>query len=308
MQPLSRQESRPSIYSWWSDSNPGLQGPTINLHAAAKPLSRFLYHRQVLDIITKNSGIPLSALTLEIYSSYFPLDYVSWSTKATILAELADRSTSEVEARAVVDSPVFPYVAQMLGSPDPGVRISSCRLLGCLLLQESTAPAVLELQPWEQLVSLLSDKRPRVSGVAASVLCELSKSTADAQAIVNANATDHIFMLLGSPNPETLRETCELVERLASHDSTAPAILKLVARIMRYEDSWVIGWAVNILSTMAQSEDGAQAIIDANTTNHILILLQSPRSGVRELACELVERLASRKCIAPVMERIVILL
>ncbi|KAJ7791243.1 hypothetical protein B0H14DRAFT_198398 [Mycena olivaceomarginata] len=77
MPPLNRQDSRPSIYSWWSDSNPGLRGPTINLHAAAKPLMRLMYYRQALDIIRKNRGSPLTSTVLETYSSYFPWDYVS---------------------------------------------------------------------------------------------------------------------------------------------------------------------------------------------------------------------------------------
>jgi hypothetical protein len=72
MPPLTRQESRPSIHSWWSDSNPGLQGPTINLHAAAKPLMRLMYYRQASDILRKNRGSPLTTAIVETYASYFP--------------------------------------------------------------------------------------------------------------------------------------------------------------------------------------------------------------------------------------------
>jgi hypothetical protein len=92
----------------------------------------------------------------------YRLDYVSLLTKVAILSELADRipdsesyPSSEVNARAVVNSPVFNYIAQMLGSPDAGARVSSCRLLGNLAYHECTAPAVLELKPCERLVSLL---------------------------------------------------------------------------------------------------------------------------------------------------------
>jgi hypothetical protein len=72
MQPLTRQETRMNLFSWWSDRNPGLQGPTINLHAVAKPLLKLMYHRQALGFIRKNRGSPLSAATLEMYSAYFP--------------------------------------------------------------------------------------------------------------------------------------------------------------------------------------------------------------------------------------------
>jgi hypothetical protein len=87
MPPLTRQETRTSVFSWWSDRNPLLKGPTINLHAVAKPLMKFMYHRQALDFIRKNEDSPISATTLEIYASYFP--YVAFSL---ILHELLDGS------------------------------------------------------------------------------------------------------------------------------------------------------------------------------------------------------------------------
>jgi hypothetical protein len=73
MPPLTRQDTRASIFSWWSDSNLLLQyGPTINLHAAAKPLMKLMYHRQAKEFIKKNKGSPLSTEMLEIYWSYLP--------------------------------------------------------------------------------------------------------------------------------------------------------------------------------------------------------------------------------------------
>jgi hypothetical protein len=74
MPPLTRQDTRTSVFSWRSDSNPLLKGPTINLHAVAKPLMKFMYHRQALalEFIGKNQDSPLSMTKLEIYSSYFP--------------------------------------------------------------------------------------------------------------------------------------------------------------------------------------------------------------------------------------------
>ncbi|KAF8192741.1 hypothetical protein K438DRAFT_855903 [Mycena galopus ATCC 62051] len=265
---LARQESRPSIYSWWSDSNPGLRGPTINLHAAAKPLCS-----------------PLSAAMLEIYSSYFPWDYVSWSTKDAILCDLADRSTSEVEASAVVNSLVFPHVTRMLGSPNPGVCISSCRLLQSLLSQSSVAAAVLELKPCEQLLSLLRDKRPGVIREAGSVLYEISKSI-----------------------QETLRWTCDLVERLASHDSIVPANLKLIARIVSllgHKNDWVIASARYTLSQIARSENGAHAIVNAQTKD-LFMLLKSPNPETLQRIWDLVGRLASHDSVAPAILKLVV--
>jgi hypothetical protein len=71
MPPLTRQDTRTSIFSWWSDSNSLLRyGPTINLHAAAKPLMRWMYHRQALDLFRKNEDNRLSTEIVEIYASY----------------------------------------------------------------------------------------------------------------------------------------------------------------------------------------------------------------------------------------------
>jgi hypothetical protein len=73
MPPLTRTDTRASIFSWWSDSNSLLRyGPTINLHAAAKPLMKLMYHRQVKGFIRENKGSPLSAEMMEIYWSYLP--------------------------------------------------------------------------------------------------------------------------------------------------------------------------------------------------------------------------------------------
>jgi hypothetical protein len=70
---LTQTDTCPSIFSWWSDSNPLVRyGPTINIHAAAKPLMKLMYHRQAMGLIRKNRGSQLSIETLETYWSYFP--------------------------------------------------------------------------------------------------------------------------------------------------------------------------------------------------------------------------------------------
>ncbi|KAJ7494023.1 hypothetical protein FB451DRAFT_1551268, partial [Mycena latifolia] len=65
---LTRQRTLESVLSWWSDSNP--PGPTINLHAAAKPLMKLMYDRQALAFVKRNRGVTLSRETVEIYWSY----------------------------------------------------------------------------------------------------------------------------------------------------------------------------------------------------------------------------------------------
>ncbi|KAJ7830063.1 armadillo-type protein [Mycena olivaceomarginata] len=341
MPPLTRQDSRPSIYSWWSDSNSLLvHGPTINLHAAAKPLMRLMYYRQALDIIRQNRGSPLTGTILETYSLYFPWDYVSWATKAAILSELADRTeSSEVEARAVVESPVFPHIVPMLESPHPRARSCSCRLLRSLARYKSIAPAVLELEPCEQLVFLLDNKHSGVICDATATLTYLSGWVDGAMGMVDAKVLDHVLGLLESPNPDTRESASKLVGNLACHESTAPAVLKLnhsVHLVSLLSGEYhrqaldIIGknrgsplttailetytlyfcwdyvlWATKatILSELADraesSEVEAHAVVDSHVFPHIVPMLESPHPQAWSCLCRLLRSLAQYKSIAP---------
>jgi hypothetical protein len=85
-------------------------------------------------------------------------DFVSWSTKSAILRALRARilvSENDHDAQAVVVSPVFRYIGEMLGSPDPGARRASCSLLGDLARYECSIPPILEMRGCERLVTLL---------------------------------------------------------------------------------------------------------------------------------------------------------
>ncbi|KAJ7355589.1 armadillo-type protein [Mycena albidolilacea] len=301
MPPLNRQDSRLSIYSRWSDSNSLLvYGPTINLHAASKPLMRLMYYRQASDILRKNRGSPLTTAILETYASYFPWDYVSWSTKTAILSELVDRADSEDEARAVVDSPVFPHIAPMLESPDPQARSCSCRLLRSLARYKSIAPAVLELEPYEQLVFLLDDKHSGVIREATAALTRLSRWVDGAKGVVDANALDHVLRLLESPNPDTRESASELVGRVARHESTAPAVLKLNPSVQLVSSLGnEFPEATYALSQITRWEDGAKAVVDAKALDHVLRLLQSPNLHIRAWACVLTANLAFHESTAP---------
>ncbi|KAJ7821392.1 armadillo-type protein [Mycena olivaceomarginata] len=298
MPPLTRQESRASIYSWWSDSNLLLlHGPTINLHAAAKPFMRLMYHRQTLDIIRKNCGSPLTTAALETYSSYFPWDYVSWATKAVILSKLADRTEfSEVEAHAVVDSPLFTRITPMLESPHPRAWSCSCRLLRSLVQYESIAPAVLELEPCKKLVFLLDDKHSGFICEATAALAYLSRWLDGAKGVVDAKALDHILRLLELPDLAIRRWACELAGCLASHDSTTPAVLQLklckqIVSLLGYQ-------AIYALSQIARWIDGAKVVVNAKVPDYVLPLLESPNPDTRRWACMLMGNLTSHESTA----------
>jgi hypothetical protein len=53
---------------WWSDRD--IPGPTIDLHAAAKPLKGLMYHWAALSFLKKKDGGLLRRSDMEVLSSY----------------------------------------------------------------------------------------------------------------------------------------------------------------------------------------------------------------------------------------------
>ncbi|KAJ7872107.1 hypothetical protein B0H13DRAFT_2553919 [Mycena leptocephala] len=272
MPPLTRTDTHASIFSWWSDSNSLLRyGPTINLHAVAKPLMRWMYHRQALDFIRKNEDSPLSTETLEIYWSYFPWDFVSSSTKDTIVRELTRRIMafssrvygSKDDAQALVDSPVFHYIWEMLRSPDPVARSSSSNLLDSLAKHECTIPHILEMRGCEQLVALLDDQEDDVIYWATRALATIGYWLEGAQAMVDAKVQDYILKLLKSQGFGVKPATCQLLARLANHEPTVPAILELnlLKQLVVFAGSNSVS-AMSALYAISQWPAGVAALAD----------------------------------------------
>ncbi|KAJ7633206.1 hypothetical protein FB45DRAFT_914604 [Roridomyces roridus] len=132
MQSLGNQ-SQVSLLSWWSDSNPGLNGPTINLHTITKPLVRLMYHRQALEYIRVNNERSLTEAMFDIFSSYLECKYVADRTKLAVLAHLYRRAHwSTKEAQSIVDSSVFSAIPQLVESSNADIRGASIGLITML--------------------------------------------------------------------------------------------------------------------------------------------------------------------------------
>ncbi|KAJ7165372.1 hypothetical protein C8R46DRAFT_306160 [Mycena filopes] len=100
---LRRWPTPQSIYSDWTDSRP--PGATISIHALAKPLSKFLYHRQAIGIIENNRGTPLSKETADILTTYLTFKNILPSTRALVLLHFSLRAaSSELDAQVIVES------------------------------------------------------------------------------------------------------------------------------------------------------------------------------------------------------------
>ncbi|KAJ7458077.1 armadillo-type protein [Mycena latifolia] len=288
--PLTRQPTPDSLHSWWSDRNP--LGPNINLHAAAKPLMRFMYRRDALAFIAKTRGIPLSSKDMEIYSSYLAYKYVSSSTKTSILKELQTRVESKNDACAVADSFLLHLVDEFLSSPDPEIRRPMCRILAVLARRETTVPAVLRREPCPQLVSLLHDRDNEVISSAAQTLYGLAKWPEGAQAAVDANVLGCLAELLESPHDQFRKWPCDMLAELARQETTARAVIGALLSLLRRGNLIVIRRAAKILERVATSPDGAQAAADANMGVCISELLESPNILARRWTCTMLEEMA----------------
>ncbi|KAJ7880392.1 armadillo-type protein [Mycena olivaceomarginata] len=190
----------------------------------------------------------------------------------------------------------------MLESPHPRAWSCSCRLLRSLAQYKSITPAVLELEPCEQLVFLLDDKHSDVIREATATLSRLSRWVDGAKGVVDAKVLDHVLRLLESPNLDTRELASKLVGNLASHKSTAPAVLKLnlsvqLVSLLGGEDS-LVRWVTYALSQIAQWVDGAKGVVDAKVLDHVLRLLKSPNPDTREQASILVGNLACHESTA----------
>ncbi|KAJ7510821.1 hypothetical protein B0H11DRAFT_2215563 [Mycena galericulata] len=147
-----------ALHSWWSDSCP--PGATISIHAVAKPLMRYLHHRQAREFVRKNQRVALSREALEIFTSY--LTYVAHGTKALVLKELAARSDSEAHS----DAPVIMNAlsgkdgtfSELLRSPNTEVKNWAYELLINLARNKSAWKSCLPWTPCTPFVDLLRDR------------------------------------------------------------------------------------------------------------------------------------------------------
>ncbi|KAF7347343.1 hypothetical protein MVEN_01490000 [Mycena venus] len=169
-----------SLYSWWSDSNP--PGPTMSIHAAAKPLMRLMYHEQVRSFIRRNRGFAISTATMEICFSYLAFKYISPVTKSLILRELDTRLEFDEDAR-VIYSLVLQrdLVVDLLDSSNARICQYTCNILGGLAISYDSASWGVEVCP--RIVSLLSVDDLDVQASALYAVARISNTADGVQAV-----------------------------------------------------------------------------------------------------------------------------
>ncbi|KAJ7612643.1 hypothetical protein FB45DRAFT_1117142 [Roridomyces roridus] len=259
MPPLKRQDTtHSSVFSWWSDSNPLLHtGPTINLHAAAKPLMKWMHHQQALGIIDKHNGVPLTAELLVIYASYLSYKYISLATQRAVLKHLTDRAFRESWSRTKDSSLVGKLLAHQYGIA--GQLTFSVGDEDVLLQMTSTLAAVL--------------------GQPESALGEALQT------------------LLESETEAMRRWSCILVGNLARQKAaqsvlaSSDVIKKLVA-LLRDSDDDVVLTAMSALAEISQMPGGLTILVATNALDGVGLTLDSTNTTRRLSVCTFVTTLA----------------
>ncbi|KAJ6545886.1 armadillo-type protein [Mycena vulgaris] len=304
MPPLNRQQTRESIYSWWSDNNP--TGPNINLHAATKPLLRRMHDRQALALIRKNRGTPLSSKDLEIYTSYIWFKYVSPSTKIAILRETYERANSEEDALTVANSLALYHVDTLPESPNDEFRSWTCMILAQLACHETTVAAVLSINPCEWLVSILQDDNIEVVESGVYALYCLATWREGAQALVDAGVLECTETLLSSGEARIRRWSCGMLARLLQQTPTLPAIADSVVKLFNQfalvlRDEPFHDTAFGAMESAAQLVSSVRFSEEAILLDCLSDLLKSRNSEVRKWTCKMMGDLASHKPTGPII-------
>ncbi|KAJ7494141.1 hypothetical protein FB451DRAFT_451501 [Mycena latifolia] len=137
-------------------------------------------------------------------------------------------------AEAAVAAQVLDHVPKWFAS-HYGVRKSACQLLKNLARHKSTVGAVMDPKLCAHLVNILElDAYEyfldpiRVHTLEA--LASIAKWQNGADAIVAAQALDHLTKSLVSRWPGVRQSSCALLAALARHESTAPAVARAVPR------------------------------------------------------------------------------
>ncbi|KAJ6502792.1 hypothetical protein C8R47DRAFT_216129 [Mycena vitilis] len=231
MQDLARQRSRSSILSWWSDSKP--PGATVNLHAIAKPLMRFMYHRQALGFIKNNAHGTLSSDLLKVYSVYLSCKYVSLATKAAVLKELRRLTHEDGPCTVILDNE--PVLLQVVELAAPGLantlKIEACGILRNIA-QSRSASQSQRTELCRSLVPLMLDKDLIIAELAREAISSVAVNhKAAGVSIINAKAADYLERLLKPESTDSARScTWAMIKQLASHEITAPVILPFILR------------------------------------------------------------------------------
>ncbi|KAJ7277348.1 hypothetical protein C8J57DRAFT_1223098 [Mycena rebaudengoi] len=206
MTSLTRQRTFESLRSWWSDSN--LPGPTVNLHAAAKPLLRILYHRQALGIVESNStGLPSQCVEICIIVHEGDDSQASYHKRVAGAKRIAHDRLREAQHLPSTATPVKqaqdPTGSNSIFSHSFGAQVNH--------------PA--RLRAYGGSPSATSESKIELSELVWEILAQIATSAAGTDALVPQNALDLVETVLVPPVASVPFEpaACPVLRMLGGH-------------------------------------------------------------------------------------------
>ncbi|KAJ7831486.1 armadillo-type protein [Mycena leptocephala] len=206
-------------------------------------------------------------------------------------------------AQAAVNANVLECAAKLLESPNEEVQKRTWHVLEELVCPETTARAAVEY-----LVSLLNSGNLKTIESAAETLYRICGSFQGAQAAVDANVLEYVAKLLGSPNEEVRKWTCDMLEELARHEITTRVTVGYLVPLLHGGNLKVIEIAAATLYRISGSSRYAQEAVDANVSESAAKLLESPNEEVRKWTCDILEDLARHETTSPAVGYLISLL
>ncbi|KAK7036145.1 hypothetical protein R3P38DRAFT_2518051, partial [Favolaschia claudopus] len=301
-----------SIHSWWSDSNS--LGPTIPLHAFAKPLARFLHHRQVIALLQvkvdrcdSDLDAPLSWELFNLLTIYLESYEISSATKIFILRHLQNAGEpAKSQARIIVEG-LSTFVGLLDShSKEAHVLDNVCLLLGALAAWKSLRTKLVQIYPFRQLRSLSKHPNPTVREhfiCALSQLIDLSIQAThgllDAGFLTSQQHPQAAERLNFDWSADIVSLTLQPLGRSSIEFAAATEACQWLTSVIDDDELIWTGFKDSAMSTLLSISRGqlisVQALATGVNFKWICGKLDSPSTSLTLLACQLLANIAQHR-------------
>ncbi|KAJ6614751.1 armadillo-type protein [Mycena sp. CBHHK59/15] len=176
---------------------------------------------------------------------------------AITVQRAAGHALSQISCRSegvedVVVAGTLLVVPELLQSSDSELLEIACHIIGHIARIPSQSHAVVHVDPWPQLVTLLSHPDVTVQLAALRPLLSMSRTESGARSVADSNTVPAILELLRSTNVQILQNSCKTLSNLArrrllSLDIVAGEDSLPLSGLLRHPDSRVHVAALSLL-------------------------------------------------------------
>ncbi|KAJ7479237.1 armadillo-type protein [Mycena latifolia] len=291
----------------------------LNFIVEAPEGARAAVDAKVLDCVgglLEYSGVHVRCWTYNILEKLVPHTPTAVLTQLVSLVRNGNPAVMERAAKALhriiasptgeqaaMDATVFGCMLELLGSQNIRVRKWTCEWIAELVCQEAAKDTILGLQPCVPLVFLLRDENTDVIQAAVQALYWIAATPHGALAVVEANVLDSVAGLFESSSTLVLNWTCDMLDKLASQELTATAVMRELISLLRGGNLTVIEQAAKMLFRTAESPDRVRAAVAADILDFVSEFLGSPSAAVRRWIRATLGQLAYQKTTAKTVLR-----